>query len=67
MCETGSNFLDTIDPDTNHFVDNTVNFSSYYMEDFYKSNIATNESFNIFHNNARSILTDATFLISVSN
>ena len=58
MCETGSNFLDTIDPDNNHFVDNTVNFSSYYMEDFYKSNITINESLNIFHNNARSILTD---------
>ena len=58
MCETGSNFLDTIDPDANHFVDNSVSYSSYYMEDFYKSNITINESLNIFHNNARSILSD---------
>ena len=58
MCEIGSNFLDTIDPDANHFVDNSVSYSSYYMEDFYKSNITINESLNIFHNNARSILSD---------
>ena len=58
MCEIGSNFLDSVDPDANHFVDNTVSFSSYYMEDFYKSNITNNDSLNIFHNNARSILTD---------
>ena len=58
MCETGRNFLDIIDPDTNHFADNTVCFSSFYMEDFYKSNINKNDSLNIFHNNARSILSD---------
>ena len=57
MCDGDRNFLETIDPDTNHFIDNTVNFSTYFMEDFYKSDITMNNSLNIMHNNARSILT----------
>ena len=57
MCDGDRNFLETIDPDSNHFIDNTVNFSTYFMEDFYKSDITMNNSLNIMHNNARSILT----------
>ena len=59
MCETARNLLDTVDPDTNHFTDNTVNFSTYDMNDFYKSKVGKTNSLNIFHNNARSILSDS--------
>ena len=55
MDETDRNLLDSVDPDINHFIDNEVNFSKYSMEDFYKSNINDN-SFNIMHNNSRSLL-----------
>ena len=58
MFEGDKYLLESIDPDNNHFIDNTVNFSTYYMEDFYKSNITITNSLNILHNNARSILTD---------
>ena len=58
MCETARNLLDTVDPDTNHFTDKPVNFSTYDMNNFYKSNIGKTKSLNIFHNNARSILSD---------
>ena len=37
-------------------MDNTVNFSTYSMDDFYKSNIDKVNSLNIMHNNSRSIL-----------
>ena len=56
MDETDRNLLDNIDPDSNFFLDNTINFSKYSMDDFYKSNINKAKSLNIFHNNSRSIL-----------
>ena len=58
MDETDRNLLDTIDPDNNYFLDNTVNFSKYSMDDFHKSNIDRTKSLNILHNNSRSILRD---------
>ena len=58
MDELDRNLLDTIDPDSNYFIDNTVNFSKYSMRDFYKSNIDKAKSFNIIHNNSRSLLKD---------
>ena len=39
MDETDRNLLDTIDPDNNYFLDNTVNFSKYSMDNFNESNI----------------------------
>ena len=56
MDETDRNLLDNIDPDSNYFIDNTVNFSKYSMQDFHKTNIDKEKTFNIFHNNSRSIL-----------
>ena len=56
MDETERNLLDNIDPDSNYFIDNTVNFSQYSMQDFHKSNIDKEKTFNILHNNSRSIL-----------
>ena len=58
MFETDKNLLETIDPDSNYFLDNTINFSGYTMDDFYKSNIDKSNSLNILHNNTRSILKD---------
>ena len=57
MCEEERNFLESIDPDSNHFIDNSVSFGTYSMEDFYKSNVTMTNSLNILHNNARSLLT----------
>ena len=56
MCEEERNFLESIDPDSNHFIDNSVSFGTYSMEDFYKSNVTMTNSLNILHNNARSLL-----------
>ena len=56
MDDTDRNLLDTIDPDNNYFLDNTVNFSKYSMDDFHKSNIDRTKSLNILHNNSRSIV-----------
>ena len=50
--------LDSIDPDINHFNDNVINFKSYSIEDLKNSELDTKDSFNIFHNNSRSILKD---------
>ena len=56
MDETDRNLLDIIDPDSNYFLDNTINFTKYTIDDFYKSNINEANSLNIFHNNSRSLL-----------
>ena len=56
MDETDRNLLDSIDPDSNHFIDNEVNFSKYSMIDFHKSNITNDKSLNIMHNNSRSLI-----------
>ena len=56
MDETDRTLLDSVDPDSNHFMDNTVDFCKYSMEDFYKCNIDKAKSFNIMHNNSRSLL-----------
>ena len=56
MDETDKNLLDSIDPDSNHFIDNEVNFSKYSMIDFHKSNITNDNSLNIMHNNSRSLI-----------
>ena len=58
MDETHRNLLDSIDPDSNHFMDDAINFSKYSMVDFYKSNIESTNSLNIMHNNARSLLSE---------
>ena len=52
------NLLDSIDPDSNNFMDDAINFSKYSMVDFYKSNIKSTNSLNIMHNNARSLLSE---------
>ena len=44
-----------VDPDTNFFSDNIVNFSSYSLDSLKDSNIDKN-SLNIMHHNSRSIL-----------
>ena len=58
MYDLDRNLLDNVDPDSNYFKDNTVNFSKYSMDDFHKSNIDRIKSLNILHNNSRSILRD---------
>ena len=56
MSDTISNLIDSIDPDINHFTDNVVNFKSYTLEDIASIDINSPDSFNMFHNNCRSIL-----------
>ena len=58
MDETHRNLLDSIDPDSNHFMDDAINFSKYSMVDLYKSNIESTNFLNIMHNNARSLLSE---------
>ena len=53
-----NNVLEIVDPDNNDFMENYVNFSSYTLNNFSDSNITKCNSFNLFHHNARSILTE---------
>ena len=50
--------LDNIDPDLNHYNNDTVNFRHYSNESFLKDTHFNQNSFNLFHNNARSILAE---------
>ena len=50
--------LDNIDPDLNHYNNDTANFRHYSNESFLKDIQFDQNSFNLFHNNARIILTE---------
>ena len=53
--EDNRNFIESADPDLNHYTDNIVNFNTYTPETF-RGIIGNNGSLNIFHQNIRSIL-----------
>ena len=53
--EGDTNILDNIDPDSNHFNDNTVQFKQYDIDTFIKCKFQSN-SFNLFHHNSRSLI-----------
>ena len=57
MLDNNRNILDTADPDSNHYVDNIINFNSYTPE-LLRDNIDMKGTLNIFHQNARSILSE---------
>ena len=57
MLDDNRNILDTADPDSNHYVDNIINFNSYTPESL-RDNIDTKGTLNIYHHNVRSILAD---------
>ena len=57
MLDDNRNILDTADPDANHYVDNIINFNSYTPESLCNK-IDTKGTLNIFHQNARSILSE---------
>ena len=50
--------IDNIDPDLNHYNNDTVDFRQYSTESFLKDIHKNQNSFNLFHNNARSIMTE---------
>ena len=51
--------IDNIDPDLNHYNNNNlVNFRQYSTESFTKDLNIENHSFNLFHNNAHSIMSE---------
>ena len=50
--------MDLIDPDNNHYNQYTVNFTSHSVDSFTRDTNLNNNSLNIFHNNARSIMKD---------
>ena len=47
---------DNIDPDINHYNDNVTNFKQYSIDTFIEDAKIVNNSLNLFHNNACSIL-----------
>ena len=49
---------DNIDPDLNHYNENVTNFKQYSTDSFNHNAKIGNNSFNLFHNNAHSILKD---------
>ena len=51
------NILDIVDPDSNHYADNIINFNSYTPESLCGT-IDTKGSLNIYHHNVRSILAE---------
>ena len=53
--EDNRNFIESTDPDLNHYTDNIVNFNTYTPEAF-RGNIGNKGSLNILHQNVRSIL-----------
>ena len=53
--EDNRNFIESTDPDLNHYTDNIVNFNTYTPETF-QGNIGNKGSLNILHQNIRSIL-----------
>ena len=50
--------IDNIDPDLNHYNNDTDNFGQYSNESFLRDIHIGQNSFNLFHNNARSILAE---------
>ena len=48
--------IDNIDPDINHYNDNIDNFKQHSIDSFIQDAKLINNSLNIFHNNARSIM-----------
>ena len=52
------NLLDIADPDTNHFGENIVDFSSYTTDDLTKLDLSGEGNLNIMHHNCRSIRTE---------
>ena len=51
--------IDNIDPDINHYSNNLVNFSQNSTESFIRDIQNNLNSLNLFHNNARSIMTES--------
>ena len=49
--------LDTIDPDTNHYIDNIIDFDTY-TETSLCGKLETNGAFNVLHHNVRSLLSE---------
>ena len=50
--------IDDIDPDLNHYTDNVTNFRRFSIDSFNQVAKLSNNTFNLFHNNARSIMAD---------
>ena len=50
--------INNIDPDINHYSNNVVDFGQYSTDSFIRDIQNDQNSLNIFHNNARSIMTD---------
>ena len=48
--------IDNIDPDLNHYNDNITNFKQHSIDSFIQDAKISHNSFNLFHNNARSIM-----------
>ena len=51
-------YIDNIDPDLNHYNNDMVNFRQYSNESFLRDIHKDQNSFNLFHNNARSIMAE---------
>ena len=58
MNDFKNNVLEIVDPDNNDFMEHYVNFNSYTLNNFSDSNITKCKSFNLFHHNSRSILSE---------
>ena len=54
--------IDNIDPDLNHYNNNMVNFGQYSNESFLRDLHKDQNSLNLYHNNARSILTEGRWI-----
>ena len=49
------NMLGDIDPDANHFNDNSIQYNQYTIDTFSMCNLQNND-FNLFHHNSQSIM-----------
>ena len=55
IMESDADELVNIDPDSNHFDTNKINFKAYEVDEFTKC-IFQKDDLNIFHHNARSLM-----------
>ena len=50
--------IDDIDPNLNHYTDNLTNFRVFFIDSFNQVAKVGKNTFNLFHNNAHSIMAD---------
>ena len=50
--------IESIDPDINHYNNSINNFKEYSIDTFNLENKSNKNSLNLFHNNARSIMSE---------